>query len=173
MITLFTLCCRNVFGVTHPSRGESKRASIGGCMCFLSHAPWQTLEQTVELPMTWYAMRLIWRCCDISVITLTTTGLHVVIITWERCQHLQALRDGIYRWPVKGASNQHNLYSKSRIASVLRRTESTVVCYENHVPDIKVHRANMGHTWVLSAPDGPRVGLMNLAIWGGIRESSM
>ena len=31
-------------------------------------------------------------------------------------------------------------------------------------PDSKVHGANMGPTWVLSAPDGPHVGLMNLAI---------
>ena len=31
-------------------------------------------------------------------------------------------------------------------------------------PDSKVHGANMGPTWVLSAPDGPHVGRMNLAI---------
>ena len=31
-------------------------------------------------------------------------------------------------------------------------------------PDSKVHGANMGLTWVLSAPDGPHVGPMNLAI---------
>ena len=31
-------------------------------------------------------------------------------------------------------------------------------------PDSKVHGANMGPTWVLSAPGGPHVGLMNLAI---------
>ena len=28
---------------------------------------------------------------------------------------------------------------------------------------IKIHGANMGPTWVLSAPDGPHVGPMNLA----------
>ena len=31
-------------------------------------------------------------------------------------------------------------------------------------PDSKVHGANMGPTWVLSAPDGPHVGPINLAI---------
>ena len=31
-------------------------------------------------------------------------------------------------------------------------------------PDSKVHGANIGPTWVLSAPDGPHVGSMNLAI---------
>ena len=32
------------------------------------------------------------------------------------------------------------------------------------IPDSKVHGANTGPTWVLSAPDGPHVGPMNLAI---------
>ena len=31
--------------------------------------------------------------------------------------------------------------------------------------DSKVHGANMGPIWVLSAPDGPHVGPMNFAIW--------
>ena len=31
-------------------------------------------------------------------------------------------------------------------------------------PDRKIHVANMGPTWVLSAPGGPHVGPMNLAI---------
>ena len=33
-----------------------------------------------------------------------------------------------------------------------------------HHPDSKVHGANMGPTWTLSAPDEPHVGPMNLAI---------
>ena len=32
-------------------------------------------------------------------------------------------------------------------------------------PDSKVPGANMGSTWVLSAPDGPHDGPMNLDIW--------
>ena len=34
----------------------------------------------------------------------------------------------------------------------------------SHSPDNKVHGAIMGPTWVLSAPDGPHVDPMNLAI---------
>ena len=34
----------------------------------------------------------------------------------------------------------------------------------HYSPDSKVHGANMGPTWVLSALDGPHVGPMNLAI---------
>ena len=37
---------------------------------------------------------------------------------------------------------------------------------QHPVPESKVHGANMGPTWVLSAPDGPHVGPMNLAIRG-------
>ena len=32
------------------------------------------------------------------------------------------------------------------------------------IPDSKVHVANTGPTWALSAPDGPQVGPINLAI---------
>ena len=38
-------------------------------------------------------------------------------------------------------------------------------------PDSKVHGANMGPIWVLSAPGGPHVGPMNLAIRGALIES--
>ena len=34
----------------------------------------------------------------------------------------------------------------------------------SNIPDSQVHGANMGPTWVLSAPDGPHVGPMYLAI---------
>ena len=39
------------------------------------------------------------------------------------------------------------------------------MCFES-VPDSKVHGANMGLTWDLSAPDGPHVGPTNLAVRG-------
>ena len=38
-----------------------------------------------------------------------------------------------------------------------------------YYPDSKVHGANMGPTWVLSAPDGTHVGPINLAIRVGAR----
>ena len=38
-------------------------------------------------------------------------------------------------------------------------------------PDSKVHGANMGPTWVLSAPDEPHVGPMNFVIWVHITEN--
>ena len=38
------------------------------------------------------------------------------------------------------------------------------MCYTWMYPDSKFHMAQMGPTWVLSAPGGPHVGPMNLAI---------
>ena len=48
-----------------------------------------------------------------------------------------------------------------------------VVFILGHInPDIKVHGATTGYTWVLSAPDGPHVGPMNLAIRESMSLSS-
>ena len=41
-------------------------------------------------------------------------------------------------------------------------TATNVSLIDALIPDSKVHGANMGPTWVLSAPDGPHVGPMNL-----------
>ena len=38
------------------------------------------------------------------------------------------------------------------------------------IPDSKVHGVDMGPTWVLSAPDGPHVGPINLAIRDVVRK---
>ena len=38
--------------------------------------------------------------------------------------------------------------------------------YANRASDSKFHGANMGPTWVLSAPGGPHVGPMDLDIRG-------
>ena len=40
-------------------------------------------------------------------------------------------------------------------------------------PDSKIHGAKMGPTWVLSTPDGPHVGPMNLAIRGTPSSTSL
>ena len=52
---------------------------------------------------------------------------------------------------------------------LMMRVLSSYLCWNilNYVDtyqESKVHEANMGHTWVLSAPDGPHVGPMKLTI---------
>ena len=38
--------------------------------------------------------------------------------------------------------------------------------FQAHVPDSKVHGANMGPIWGQQDPGGPHVGPINFAIWG-------
>ena len=67
-------------------------------------------------------------------------------------------------------------YNEWRSLIILILIEKRYLLYQKHAhvvfrcgyPDSKVHGANMGPTWVLSAPDGPHVGPMNLAIRVGI-----
>ena len=71
----------------------------------------------------------------------------------------------------------HSSKSISRIIELLVMYEISFASLNRHclthasahvIPDSKVHGANMGPTWVLSARDGPHVGPMNLAIRDGI-----
>ena len=54
----------------------------------------------------------------------------------------------------------------------LNIVHKVLICSGMKVPDSKVHGANMGPTWVLSAPDGPHIDPMNLAIWGVSAQES-
>ena len=62
----------------------------------------------------------------------------------------------------------------TRQSSIYRFTfQSEGITDFNNNPDSKVHGANMRPTWVLSAPDGPHVGPMNLAIRESIALAPM
>ena len=63
------------------------------------------------------------------------------------------------------------MYTKSFVKAPLPLTIACIVSLwlsdvMKGAPDSKIHGAKMGLTWVLSAPDGPHVGPMNLAIRG-------
>ena len=62
-------------------------------------------------------------------------------------------------------------FYKHRKHSTGPSTHGPWICTYNKFPDSNVHGANMGPTWVLSAPDGPHVGPMNLA-WQGCSHVS-
>ena len=88
-------------------------------------------------------------------------------------------------WTNSWNNNNSNSNKSSRIVSDLRHDGIAVVTLgviqwisikDDEViscgalyPDSKVHGTNMGPTWFLSAPDGPHVGPMNLAIRVGSR----
>ena len=65
--------------------------------------------------------------------------------------------------------NLYPLFRRRDYVPVLILNQSILVrgapgAVSDGYPDSKVHGANMGPTWVLSAPRGPNVGPMNLAI---------
>ena len=62
-------------------------------------------------------------------------------------------------------SEINKLNTKVYFQAIFFTMTSTITDY---FPDSKVHGANMGPTLVLSAPDGPHVGPMNLAIRVGL-----
>ena len=63
----------------------------------------------------------------------------------------------------------YGIQSLSLVDWLLPCTTFRAFVRDNHAPDSKVHVANMGPTWVLTAPGGPHVGPMNLAIRGRFR----
>ena len=75
----------------------------------------------------------------------------------------------IHRWPVNSPHKgpvTRKMFPFDDVIMLMK-----LVCGNN--PDSKVHGANTGPTWVLSAPDGPHVGPMNLAIRENVRMNWM
>ena len=64
------------------------------------------------------------------------------------------------------------MFHFSDIAYVYQNAQLSIY---HSIPENKVHGANIGPNWVLSAQDGPHVGPMNLAIrdrkWKGTTNS--
>ena len=56
------------------------------------------------------------------------------------------------------------------ILNVQREPNTDMNDWIMHVPDIKVHGANMGPIWGRQDPGGPHVGPINFPIWGRAHE---
>ena len=55
--------------------------------------------------------------------------------------------------------------NSASILNLTKRQLTSAAFLVDESPDNKVHGANMGPTWVLSAQGGPHVDPMNFAIW--------
>ena len=116
--------------------------------------------------------------------------IHVVCnylsIPWSRCWFILSMlitaQSSLWyeitdttSWPTRVAH-----YRPFRWAFVLpcnqwmanHRIGRQLLSQTGHIPNSKVHGTNMGPTWVLSAPVGPNVGLMNLAIWDVVDKNT-
>ena len=76
------------------------------------------------------------------------------------CQWFQNVDEGNYSYHTATSFYQRFSINSHLTLWVLTRKQDKQL-----LPDSKVHGANMGPTWVLSAPGGPHVALMNLALW--------
>ena len=97
------------------------------------------------------------RCCGI-----------IKCKVWCRCNTVSFLQNHHYKDPIThllGWDMGCLLWCQILIYIL---TQLPQWCLQYHVPDSKDHEANMGPTWVLSAPGGPHVGPMNLVIRGYI-----
>ena len=98
------------------------------------------------------AIRLDFELTNIHLIVQFQTIYWSVVNNWEFCRKLSMLkRDHTVSWVNIAETGQSPCWDIHHIEAV---------------PDSKVHGANMGPTWVLSAQDGLHVGPMNLAIRG-------
>ena len=70
----------------------------------------------------------------------------------------------IFATGIKWPSEWHLYQRKTSWNSWRKHTITIHTSLPGSNPDSNVHGANMGPTWVLSAPDGPHVGHMKLAI---------
>ena len=119
--------------------------------------------------------------------------LYVSFLSFLYCIHIWIIRvyvriNTLYIYKASKLSMSTNVYLSNEYTSCLPlmiKFDSLLLCRQRwrrvstwqnefipgpeqtrwqHNPDSKVHGANMGPTWVISAPDGPHVGPMNLAI---------
>ena len=78
------------------------------------------------------------------------------------CQWIVEIRK-IHFWLYK-----NNVACKVQKLSLFLSSDRESLPMPHPSPDNKVWGANIGPTWVLSAPDGPHIGPMNLAIREGM-----
>ena len=106
--------------------------------------------------LTRYSKIYTWKCVNIFK---TRRDVSEINICLTRISSLHYMSIDFLTMPIIG--------SKARIIGrpVTQNSSSVSAC---NSPDSKVHEANMAPTWVLSAPDGPHVGPMNLAMREGI-----
>ena len=105
-----------------------------------------------------------WEQCD------PDCSSHYSDVTWTWwCHRSQATR--MDDQEVVKTHNKVNIKALRYLPFVVDIRWSSVDPLTKGHPDSKVHGTNMAPTWVLSAPDGPHIGPMNLAIRAVMRKT--
>ena len=143
----------------------------------LSTGQYNWLEIYVDTGLSMYIAILCtkYRNCIHMAGSLVTFDTSFLIMTpWEKCACNESF---VIVTCTRSAKGQFHLSDyMSRLRWVCRDRDG-LLCTSSGIhgvhipsgninyPDSKVHGANMGPTWVLSAPDGPHVDPMICAIW--------
>ena len=110
----------------------------------------------ILLVLFWWLSQYEDVCCHISIwipIPKMTSSHYHMIANWGQYEMATTFKiTFLYEIVELGFRLHWNLYPKVQLTII------------QHYSDSKVHGANMGPTWVLSAPGGPHVGPINLAI---------
>ena len=105
------------------------------CDCNLNFSNFKLISRSDILDISWW-IALIW--------------MHPINDKWILVQVLAWCHQAVSHHPSQCRPRSMSPYGVTRLLWLY--------------PDSKVHGANMGPTWVLSVPDGPHIGPMNLAI---------
>ena len=144
--------------------------AVWSTMVFL-HALLKTICD--RLPATWQQIMILlthtyWIIAQVSPLILWShfgrmlQSHSLPVRLWEEVSCMQRIQDHkessfqgsfMHCWLESKSINHWKIHPKTNMQFLQIRN-----------PDSKVHGANMGPTWVLSAPDGPHVGPMNLAV---------
>ena len=148
-------------GGTHLGRG-----SLYALLFLQSHWDLQMGQQKLIVWFTWNIMTTIW-----DVITKFTIYIHKTLHNITDTEQNKT-ESGIFRGIRYDMHNTHS-HRNNLLKTFVPQFRQIYVKSHWHthevnpaqcIPDSKVHGANMGPTWVPSAPDGPHIGPMNLSI---------
>ena len=120
--------------------------------------------------MTWISFIALLTLCEGNPLLIDGVP-HKVAVLWSFAVFFAVIQTMVLKFHKKKDSSDTACSVLSftpigQIMSKCHRCHCNSLLYRN-TPDNKVHGANMGPTWVLSAPDGRHVGPMNLAIRDG------
>ena len=106
-----------------------------------------------------YETQLFTMTYELNDLSFTSSQMIPSNIHGQRCQQ-RYQHTHFYIYARRDCNKIKHVLSKM----LLIHTISIHFCIRFDYPDNKVHGANMGPTWVLSAPDGPHVGPIHIAI---------
>ena len=130
----------------------------------------ETAPRLLWCLMKRYSMRLLDHSNNVCVDTLLTVKIPgIVDFVDVRTNQVKAYTCNMF--------NVRTFCKNGTLIKVCRALINVLLIYlikinSENVPESKVHGANMGPTWVLSALGGPHVGPMNLAIRGYISSEN-